>query len=105
MKVDDVVCPFCGCLCDDLVVEVEGERVIGVENGCTLAQEKFMGDRRLEHPIKRQERTGHLFLMKKRSRPPQRCSWRPTAPCSMAGAGLREKPRVWAFTWPNSWER
>jgi formylmethanofuran dehydrogenase subunit B len=53
MKVEDVVCTFCGCLCDDLVVEVEGEKVIGVENGCTLAQEKFMGDRRLEHPIKR----------------------------------------------------
>jgi formylmethanofuran dehydrogenase subunit B len=48
-----VVCPFCGCLCDDLVVEVEGTRVVSVENGCTLANEKFMGDHRLKAPIRR----------------------------------------------------
>jgi formylmethanofuran dehydrogenase subunit B len=54
MKVEDVVCTFCGCLCDDLVVEVENNRVISVENGCTLANEKFMGDRRLKNPIRRE---------------------------------------------------
>ena len=54
MKIDDVVCPFCGCLCDDLVVEVEGTRVVSVENGCTLANEKFMGDHRLKTPIRRE---------------------------------------------------
>ncbi|HNB03876.1 MAG TPA: formylmethanofuran dehydrogenase subunit B, partial [Methanoregulaceae archaeon] len=54
MKIDDVVCPFCGCLCDDLVVEVEGTRVVSVENGCTLANEKFMGDHRLKTPIHRE---------------------------------------------------
>ncbi|MCU0631445.1 MAG: formylmethanofuran dehydrogenase subunit B [Methanolinea sp.] len=53
MKIEDVVCPFCGCLCDDLVVQVEGNRVVNVENGCTLANEKFMGDHRLETPIRR----------------------------------------------------
>jgi formylmethanofuran dehydrogenase subunit B len=53
MKIEDVVCPFCGCLCDDLVVEVEGTRVVSVENGCTLANEKFMGDHRLKAPIRR----------------------------------------------------
>jgi formylmethanofuran dehydrogenase subunit B len=54
MKVEDVVCPFCGCLCDDLVVEVENNRVISIENGCTLANEKFMGDHRLKNPIRRE---------------------------------------------------
>ena len=54
MKVEDVVCSFCGCLCDDLVVEVEENRVINVENGCTLANEKFMGDHRLKNPIRRE---------------------------------------------------
>jgi len=53
MKIEDVVCSFCGCLCDDLVVDVEGNRVLNVENGCTLASEKFMGDHRLETPIRR----------------------------------------------------
>lgn len=56
MKIEDVVCPFCGCLCDDLVVEVEGTRVVSVENGCTLANEKFMGDHRLKTPIRRTEK-------------------------------------------------
>ncbi len=54
MKIEDVVCPFCGCLCDDLVVEVEGTRVVSVENGCTLANEKLMGDHRLKTPIRRE---------------------------------------------------
>jgi formylmethanofuran dehydrogenase subunit B len=56
MKIEDVVCPFCGCLCDDLVVEVEETRVVSVENGCTLANEKFMGDHRLKTPIRRTEK-------------------------------------------------
>jgi len=56
MKIEDVVCTFCGCLCDDLVVEVEGTRVVSVENGCTLANEKFMADHRLKAPIRRTER-------------------------------------------------
>jgi formylmethanofuran dehydrogenase subunit B len=47
-----VVCPFCGCLCDDLVVEVDGKVITGVENGCTLAKEKFMSDHRLKSPIR-----------------------------------------------------
>jgi formylmethanofuran dehydrogenase subunit B len=54
MKVVDVVCPFCGCLCDDLVVEVCDEKVVKVENGCTLASEKFLGDHRLQSPILRE---------------------------------------------------
>jgi formylmethanofuran dehydrogenase subunit B len=54
MKVEDVVCPFCGCLCDDLVVEVENNRVTSVENGCTLANEKLMEDHRLKNPIRRE---------------------------------------------------
>ncbi|MDD1707317.1 MAG: formylmethanofuran dehydrogenase subunit B, partial [Methanoregulaceae archaeon] len=53
MKVEDVVCPFCGCLCDDLMVELDGTSIIRVENGCTLATEKLMGDHRLKTPIKR----------------------------------------------------
>jgi formylmethanofuran dehydrogenase subunit B len=53
MRIEDVICPFCGCLCDDLMVEIEGKKVIRVENGCTLANEKFMGDHRLKSPILR----------------------------------------------------
>jgi formylmethanofuran dehydrogenase subunit B len=54
MRIEDVVCPFCGCLCDDLAVEIEGKKVLRVENGCTLANEKFIGDHRLQSPIRRE---------------------------------------------------
>jgi formylmethanofuran dehydrogenase subunit B len=38
----DVVCPFCGCLCDDLEVTVEGNEVVGVKNACSVSRSKFM---------------------------------------------------------------
>lgn len=37
-----VPCPFCGCLCDDLEVTVEGERIIKVGNGCTYSLTKYL---------------------------------------------------------------
>jgi formylmethanofuran dehydrogenase subunit B len=32
---DHVACPFCGCVCDDLTVEVEDERIVKVRRACT----------------------------------------------------------------------
>ena len=40
--VRDVVCPFCGCLCDDLEVTVEGNEIIGTRNACAISRSKFM---------------------------------------------------------------
>ena len=37
-----VVCPFCGCLCDDLEVVVKSRRVAGVKSGCAIAIAKFV---------------------------------------------------------------
>jgi len=53
MIVKDVVCPFCGCLCDDIEVEVEENRVVAVANACELGTTKFMGEERLKGPILR----------------------------------------------------
>jgi len=53
MRVEDVVCPFCGCLCDDLMVELDGQKITKLENACTLAEAKFLGDHRLKEPILR----------------------------------------------------
>jgi len=53
MIVKDAVCPFCGCLCDDIEVEVEGGRVVAVTNACELGTTKFMGEQRLKNPILR----------------------------------------------------
>jgi formylmethanofuran dehydrogenase subunit B len=38
----DIVCPFCGCLCDDIEVTVEGNEIVGTRNACTISRSKFM---------------------------------------------------------------
>lgn len=38
----DIVCPFCGCLCDDLEVTVEGNEIVGTRNACAISRSKFM---------------------------------------------------------------
>jgi len=41
--IEGVVCPFCGCCCDDLEVIVEDNRIVDVRNACALGASKFMG--------------------------------------------------------------
>ena len=50
---EDHICPFCGCLCDDLRIEVENGKVIKNENGCAISIAKFMNhhDDRIESPM------------------------------------------------------
>ena len=55
--VKDVVCPFCGCLCDDLEVNVEGGRVVSVGNACELGATKLAGEKRMKNPILRDGNT------------------------------------------------
>jgi formylmethanofuran dehydrogenase subunit B len=53
----DVVCPFCGTLCDDLEVDVDikDQKVIEVRNGCQIGSKKFFAsnpsDHRYEKPL------------------------------------------------------
>ena len=42
MKLTDIVCPFCGCLCDDLEVTVTDGHIESVKNACTISRSKFM---------------------------------------------------------------
>lgn len=42
MEQVDVVCPFCGCLCDDLEVSVEDGHVTGLKNACAVSRSKFL---------------------------------------------------------------
>lgn len=48
-----VVCPFCGCLCDDLEVTVKGDDVAKVKGGCAIAEAKFINHKefRLARPF------------------------------------------------------
>ncbi len=40
--IDNVTCTQCGCVCDDLRVTVEGDRITKVEPGCSLAEPWFL---------------------------------------------------------------
>ena len=40
----DVICPFCGCLCDDIEVTVENNKIINTKNSCTISRSKFMNN-------------------------------------------------------------
>jgi len=40
--VKDVPCPFCGTLCDDIIVKVEDNEIIGTINACRIGHSKFM---------------------------------------------------------------
>ncbi|TFG10575.1 formylmethanofuran dehydrogenase subunit B [Candidatus Thorarchaeota archaeon] len=41
-KISDVVCPFCGCLCDDIVLRLEDGKIIENRNGCAISKAKFL---------------------------------------------------------------
>ena len=51
---EDVICSFCGCLCDDLTVEVEENNVKRVKRACRLGARKLMGHDRIKAPMLRQ---------------------------------------------------
>jgi formylmethanofuran dehydrogenase subunit B len=42
MRIENVVCSFCGCLCDDIVVEVEDNSIIAVKKACANGRSLFL---------------------------------------------------------------
>jgi formylmethanofuran dehydrogenase subunit B len=38
----DVICPFCGCLCDDIEIAVENNKIVKTKNSCAISNSKFM---------------------------------------------------------------
>ncbi len=51
IMIKDAVCSFCGCLCDDINVEVENGKVSRVRHACRLGSSKIMGHERIEKPM------------------------------------------------------
>ncbi len=41
MIYENVVCPFCGCLCDDLIITVEDGQITNTKNTCAISKSKF----------------------------------------------------------------
>lgn len=40
--VKNVVCPFCGTLCDDIICKVENDEIVGTYNACRIGHSKFV---------------------------------------------------------------
>ena len=36
--VEDATCTFCGCLCDDIALSVDGDRITEAGNACALGK-------------------------------------------------------------------
>jgi formylmethanofuran dehydrogenase subunit B len=53
--INDAICSFCGCLCDDISVEVDGGKVKRVRHACRLGSSKIMGHGRIESPMIRKD--------------------------------------------------
>lgn len=51
MIVEDAICSFCGCLCDDISVEVEEGCIKRVKHACRLGSSKIMGHGRIKGPM------------------------------------------------------
>lgn len=55
MEITDVVCSLCGCVCDDIVLEVEDNKVTKVKRGaCSVGKAKLLGHERIESPMIRE---------------------------------------------------
>jgi formylmethanofuran dehydrogenase subunit B len=46
MQIDSVVCAFCGCDCDDIIVTVEDGQITQAKNACVLGKAWFQGHAR-----------------------------------------------------------
>jgi formylmethanofuran dehydrogenase subunit B len=57
--VRNVVCPFCGTLCDDLEILVEDNHIVGTRHACRIGNAKFMhfeGAVRYTEPLMRENK-------------------------------------------------
>lgn len=63
---ENIVCVFCGCLCDDLQLEVKDNIIIDNENGCAISKAKFLhhAEDRLEGPAIRDNGTSTKVTLK-----------------------------------------
>ena len=41
-SIENIACKFCGCLCDDIVAEVENNRIIKAKNACPNGRSMFL---------------------------------------------------------------
>ncbi|MHC1635517.1 MAG: formylmethanofuran dehydrogenase subunit B [Candidatus Methanospirareceae archaeon] len=52
--IKDVLCPLCGCVCDNIEVEVEDGEIKKVRGACAVGRSKIMGHDRIKNPMLRE---------------------------------------------------
>jgi formylmethanofuran dehydrogenase subunit B len=50
-QITDVACTVCGCVCDDLTITVENNRITRAEKACVLAEPWFLSQNAVRPPI------------------------------------------------------
>ena len=58
--ITDALCPFCGCLCDDLTIVVEDNKIIEAKQACKLGSAKIMGHHRIKAPMMRKDKNSEF---------------------------------------------
>ncbi len=63
------VCPFCGLLCDDVIVKMIGDEIIDVEGTCVVGRAKFMTyhKERVLTPLRRRENGEYVEISLERA--------------------------------------
>ena len=52
MQITDVICPFCGCLCDDIELIIEDRKILKARRGCAISRDLFLNhDNNLAEPM------------------------------------------------------
>lgn len=41
-RYENVICPFCGCACDDIEVFTENNAIVKIKGGCAISADKFL---------------------------------------------------------------
>jgi formylmethanofuran dehydrogenase subunit B len=58
-EIKSVVCPICGCLCDDIEVTIENNEIVKMKNGCAQCEAKmvhgYKSEERILKPMIRKE--------------------------------------------------
>ena len=50
-RIDEVACTVCSCVCDDLRITVDGERIVRAEGACKLSEPWFLGQGSRQPPV------------------------------------------------------
>jgi formylmethanofuran dehydrogenase subunit B len=49
--VENATCTFCGCVCDDMVLTVQGNRIVEAKNACVLGKAWFLNHHVEDRPV------------------------------------------------------